>query len=504
MSSTFFGLETARRALTTQQSALYTTGNNIANANTEGYTRQRVNFEQTSPYPPASRNREQIPGQMGTGVTADSVQRIRDQFLDIQYRGENSKLGYYDSKAAAMRQMEDILNEPSEEGLSKVLDQFWQSLQDLAVNPEESGARSVVRQRGISVAETFKYMSSSLSSIRTDLEHELEVTKTELNSLLNQLQGINQQIGEIEPHGYLPNNLYDERDILLDKLSSLANIKVSYVGSGGQPNAIAEGRASVELVGPSGASYNPPVMMLDGATNQVNQMTINFDNSLGQNAIGTIEIGGQTFSGANFTSKGKVQALIESYGYIDNGVIKGEYPEMLDNLDKMAFEFATEFNHIHKGGYDLNGTVGGDFFVVSANYSATNLDVVQAIKDNGDLIAASNDTKSGDGGNASDLANVLHTSLPNLGQNTTVKSFYESAIGEMAVITQEAIRQTNNADVLRQQVEERRQSVSGVSLDEEMTNMIKFQHAYNAAARSMTAVDEMLDRIINQMGLVGR
>ena len=121
MTSTFHGLETAKRAMFTQQQALYVTGHNIANVNTPGFSRQRVNFVQTEPYPAVAMNRPQIPGQMGTGVKAGSVERIRESFLDIQYRNESNKLGYWESRAESLSKMEDIMNEPTDNGLSAVL-----------------------------------------------------------------------------------------------------------------------------------------------------------------------------------------------------------------------------------------------------------------------------------------------------------------------------------------------------------------------------------------------
>src|SRR5699024_1323620 len=136
--SSFHGLEMAKQALFAQQSALYTTSHNISNANTKGYSRQRVNFETMSPYPTGSRNRPQIPGQMGTGVQIDAVQRIRDKFLDYQFRTENSRLGYWDSLSSSLSRMEELLNEPSESGLSKTMDEFWQSLQELSTRPDNS------------------------------------------------------------------------------------------------------------------------------------------------------------------------------------------------------------------------------------------------------------------------------------------------------------------------------------------------------------------------------
>ncbi|MDF2534992.1 MAG: flagellar hook-associated protein FlgK, partial [Bacillales bacterium] len=254
MRSTFFGLETARRGMTTQQTALYVTGHNISNANTEGYTRQRVNFTTTDPYPPASMNRPQMAGQMGTGVQAGTIQRVREGFLDLQFRGESNKFNYYSTKADALEKMEEIMNEPSDQGLSKTLDRFWQALQDLSVNPQNTGARAVVRQRGVAVSETFNYLSNSLEQIKKDFTSQTEVGVKEVNSLLSQINELNKQISDVEPHGYLPNDLYDQRDNLIDKLSSFVNIKVTYQSAGGNSVSIAEGVAQIDLMDASGTT----------------------------------------------------------------------------------------------------------------------------------------------------------------------------------------------------------------------------------------------------------
>ena len=156
MVSTFMGLETAKRALTTQQSAIATAGHNIANANTLGYTRQRVSLAATQGFPTVGQNSPVMPGHLGTGVQADQVERIRDSFVDMQYRKESSKLGYWDSKAQMLSQMENVMDELSGTGISNSMDQFWNSLQDLATEPENEGARRVVRERGSALADTFK------------------------------------------------------------------------------------------------------------------------------------------------------------------------------------------------------------------------------------------------------------------------------------------------------------------------------------------------------------
>ncbi|KZE64237.1 flagellar biosynthesis protein FlgK [Fictibacillus phosphorivorans] len=511
MTSTFHGLETARRGMYTQQIALQTTGNNIANANTPGYSRQRVNFVQTEAYPPASMNRPQIPGQMGTGVQAGSIQRVREGFLDTQFRGENNKLGYWGARSEALEKMEDIMNEPSDNGLAKTLDRFWQSLQDLSVNPEDSGARSVVRQRGLAVAETFNYLSNSLSAIQGDLKTQADLTTKEINALLDDINSINKQISEVEPHGYLPNTLYDERDNLVDRLSTLLNVEVSIQPSGGRPDPIAAGLYDIKMKDKDGKEY----LLVDAKNQSVNPLTIQYDDG-GNGLANGIKVAETPINLSEFAG-GKLKGLLESYGFNDAGTVKGIYPEMLANLDQMAYQFASEFNNVHSQGWGL-GDMGKDpakrneyqFFDFAGTIDASNIGgaakKLKLHKDMDELnnIAAATQSFGGDGSNALLLADVKNKKLGFPGSTASLQSFYEGAIGKMAVDAQQAVRLTNNSAVLTESVQQRRLSVSGVSLDEEMTNMIQFQHAYNAAARTITVFDEMLNKIINGLGVGGR
>ncbi|MGP4078946.1 flagellar hook-associated protein FlgK [Pseudalkalibacillus sp. R45] len=506
MSSTFHGLETSLRGLRTHQSALQTTGHNIANASTPGYSRQRVNFTQTEAFPAPGRNRPQIPGQLGTGVEAGSVQRVRESFLDLQFRGESTKSGYWSARSDALQKMEEIMNEPSDHGLGKTMDRFWQSLQDLAVNPEDSGARSVVRERGKALAETFNYLSGSLNSIKDDIKLQINNSADTISSNAEQINDLNRQIGELEPHGYLPNDLYDKRDLLVDQLSELANVKVSKVDSGGDDLEIAEGKYTIQLIDDSGTAIGT---LVDGEKLNWNELKVGYqDGKANSFTLTEYDKDGTATGGSDaidFTAKGKLLGQIEAYNEV--------YPKMLSKLDEMAFQFANEFNAVHSGGYGLDqndpNTNTGKFFF---NELTESKDVASLIKLHSDItgtdglnnIAASNDGNAGDGSNALDLSDVKDKELSFDSSDTTIQSFYEGVIGEMAMDTQQANRLMNNSETLKQSVEERRQSVSGVSLDEEMTRMMQFQHAYNAAARNITSIDEMLDRIINGMGRVGR
>lgn len=563
MISTFHGLETSRRALTASQAALHTTGHNIANANTPGYSRQRVNLVQGEPFPNPGMNRPAIPGQLGTGVKVDSIQRYREHFLDSQYRGENSKQGYWDARFVSLQKMEDIMNEPSEDGIATAMDRFWNSLQDLSVHPEDSGARSVVRQRGYALAETFNYVSDSLTTIQKDLKKEIQQTERDVNTILRQINSINFEISKIEPHGYVTNDLYDRRDLLVDQLSEYMNIKVDSVPSKGMPSPVAEGLYTINLVDKDGNDLG--VKLIDGENPisgdhaDVVQAKVRFDGA-GENALvntivfGTMNATGtdiatelRDFSVEELNTNGKLKAQIGAYGYnhLDNAgtpildadgnpIVKGLYPEMVEQLDIMVATFVEEFNAIHASGWSITDINAGtkqppiNFFEFSTagidkdnpKGAASALKLHDNIRNNLDNIAASaaadwvdtpapghyapkTEAFSGDGSNAQALANVKDKLLNYGGSTTNVHSFYQGVIGDMAVNTNEADRMKRNSETLRASVDERRASVSSVSLDEEFTNMIKFQHAYNAAARNITNVDDMLDRIINRMGRAG-
>lgn len=529
MASTFMGLETSKRGLHTQQSALYTTGHNISNANTLGYSRQRVNMEATAGFPGTGLNAGTMPGFLGTGVQAGSIQRIRDGFVDKQYRDETNKLGYWESKTDAISQMEDVLAEPSAFGLQQSLTDFWKSLQGLSTDPENGGARAVVVERGVAVADSFNYIHKSLTAIQDNLGNEIGASVNTVNSILKQVGELNKQIAEVEPNGYMPNDLYDARDSLLDELSKIVPIEVSYTKSGGRALAIAEGSVTVKIKTADGNSLKvvdgKEIAQLRTESNgtqgldKINPVgkiegfylvKVNADNTetnLDKDMSATAGNAQDTMLFSNFLDQGKLKSLVNSFGTADG---KGLYPEMIVKLNEMAQKFAEAFNEVHKKGTDSNGTIGEDFFIPSgtAVITANNIGINLIIKDDPSKVAASSTAtgpaEAGNGNNAKNLGDVLFSKTIGLGNNS-VQSFYSGEIiGQLGVKGQQAINMTKNAITLLGAVSNRRDSISSVSLDEEMTDMIRFQQAYNASARMVTVVDETLDKIINGMGVVGR
>lgn len=523
MRSTFMGLEASKRGLFTQQSALYTTGHNIANANTEGYSRQRVNMQPTLGYPGSGLNAPKTAGHIGTGVEAGSVQRIWDAFVDQQYRQETNKLGYWEARSKAISQLEDVLNEPSDYGLAKALDEFWNALQDLHVQPEDGGARAVVVQRAIAVADSFHYIHNSIQQLKENAGNEIGILLRDANSVLQQIAQLNHQIQTVEPNGYMPNDLYDERDKLLDQLSTYFPIELEYGKSGGNALPIAEGPVKVYLKLKDGTK----VKLIDGK--DFVQFRIDGDTSDGltpENSVQGFKLvdsqgndipsgndwDGGPFSIDSFSNLGKLKSLVDSFGYVAaDGTEKGLFPEMLEKINTLAKEFAEAFNNIHTSGTDLDGAKGVNFFVNKetadvVNITAGNIYVSNEIVNDPNKIAASNSpehqAEPGNGKNALALANLKFNPIAGLG-NISVQSCFEGIVGQLGVDGQQAQRLTYNALTLQQSVSERRASISSVSLDEEMTNMIAFQQAYNANARMITVIDETLDKIINGMGRVG-
>lgn len=347
-------------------------------------------------------------------------------------------------------------------------------------------------------------LNSSLTTIQKNLKTELDSTAKNVNTLLTQIDEVNKQIATVEPNGYLPNDLYDTRDALIDQLSSLVDIKVSYNPSGGNALEIAEGTVNIDIIGANGQSAGT---ILNGITNEKSELQLSYDNTTG--LVNSLQFGTTTIAADQLQVNGKVKALVEAYGYMSNGDEKGMYPDMLAELDEVAKVFMDAFNDVHKQGYTLNGTSGQDFFDIENNNDlnkglAARIKVSDVILASTDNIAASLNQTQGDGSNATKLANIQNLKLPIGGNTTTIQDYYQNVIAEMGIQAKKNMTLESSSAALVNSANERRMSTSAVSIDEEMTNMIQFQHAYNAAARIMTMQDEVLDKIINGMGVVGR
>lgn len=472
MRSTFFGLEMGRRALFTQQRALDVTGHNIANANTEGYTRQVADMAATLPYTVPAFNSPVTPLQVGTGVEITQINRIREGFLDYQIRKETSTLEYWESKRDALQKIEVILREPSDNGLRTVMDKFWSSLQELSKNPESEGVRALVRETGITLSNTFNQLSKQLTDLQTDADTSIDIKVDEANTIASQINTLNQQISLLQAADQNANDLRDRRDLLVDQLSEIMDIQFS------------EDAAGVLTITVGGTNYVDNTFVVNDIVKTGLGATLNWTKA----PAGPVTITG-----------GEIFGLDEVYSTIT--------VNYLADLDNLASTFATNINAIHSAGFGLGAVppTGNNFFAGGPPITAANIQVDPAIIASLNNIAAATLAANvpGDGSNALAMAQLKQALTMNAG-TTTYDDFYRSLVSQLGVQSQEAIRMSDNQGFLLNQLKNNRTEVSGVSLDEEMTNMVRFQQSYNAAARLVTTMDEMIDTVVNRMGLVGR
>lgn len=503
MISTFHGIELAKRTLFAQQSAINTTGHNIANANTEGYSRQTVNFSAMNPMEPPGMNKSTMPGQLGQGVTVDSIQRARDTFVDAQYRNESQTLGDLSIQQETYSKLESIFNEPSESGMRASVDQFWASWQDLSRNPDNLTARSVVKESAVAMVDAFKYTDAKLSELKTDLQTSANMKAHEANTMLEQIEKLNKDIVHIESLGTdNANDLRDQRDLLTDKLSKLMNINVKEQSNGSYNITLTDGQTlldqnGVKRVGQDVALDSITGGEIGGINKSINEVIPEFQEQLDAMVQGLLygKMSIEVPAGSN---------LADGSSYGQNTVIEVE-----------------GINGLHKLGWTLNqGAVGGmDLFTSKENFTSiqnlqVNPDIIsnlsniatsmrtevvngqpQVLKGNGDIALAI--------GKIRDAVTTFETASGKIRTGNFDDNF-RSVIGDLGVKAQEINRRVVNQESIINSVSNRRDSIVGVSIDEEMANLVKFQHAYTATARMMTAVDEMLDTIINRMGQVGR
>lgn len=470
MASTFFGLETGVRGLLTHQQALETTGQNMSNASTPGYSRQRVEITATEPYTEPAFTRLKVAGQMGTGSEVTEVKRIRDQIIDQQIQKQTTSQGYWDTRQDVLGQAERIINEPADANIRSEIDAYWVALQELTKTPESQPTRSTLRQTALTLAQNIRENYASLRELRSDTNDKIVSTVVEINRYAEEIAQLNKRIGQITALGDHPNDLMDKRDLLVEQLSKDVNINTSF----DELNRITIQINGIPLV--NGDTADP---ILAISENKKGMVALEWSIPKHQNVVVT---------------NGNLAGLLQ--------LRDDDLPKLMDSYDSLSNTLITETNRIHEKGFGLDKSTGTDFFQGSG---AADIDLADAIKDTEkglNRIAASSDVIGlpGNNVNAQKMADLQHKFLM-LDETTTMNGFLGNIIGDLAEKSLAA--QTNSAHqtTLLTSLDNRRQSVSGVNLDEEAANLIKFQHGYNAAAKVISTNDAMLDIIINGLKL---
>jgi flagellar hook-associated protein 1 FlgK len=439
--STFMGIQTSLRGLLAHQQSIDTTSHNVANANTEGYSRQEAVLDASMPLRIAAG--EFSAGgaaHIGTGVTVDAFRRIRDTFLDLQYRAQAMQVGDQSTRSRQLDQVELALAEPTENGLAAQLSKFWSGWADVSNSPDDIAARQALIDQAKNLAAAFKTVDSQLSVVASQAAAEyasLTGGGGDVPAIATEIAQLNAAIKQFVQNGDMPNDLMDRRDQLLDRLSHLAQVSVTDLGGG-----------------------TLQVNFGDAAAPLVNDTTVTWPQALTD-------------------PKGKLGALLDIYE--PGGTIASYRTE----LNAAVKSLADSVNVLHNPG----GT-GTNFFTYTAGAEAGSLAV--------NVTSATVRTSVTAAVGANDIA----LAIAGLRGGTPDK-LYNSFVTRVGGDVRNAIRGEANSKVLLDSIDDRRQSTSGVSMDEEMTNLVRFQRGYQASARAMSTMDQMLDTLINRTGVVG-
>jgi len=445
-------LNIAKRTLSTNQYGISVTSNNIANASTPGYSRQRLNVSATLP-------EKMTFGYLGSGVDVLGVQRLREEYIDQQVYSVNQNLGKASQQESILRLAESFFQEPSDSGLNAMMTKFFGAFQDLSIRPEESSSRNAVIQRGTMLVESFRRITDGLDSLKGDVMKQLNSTVDKINSLVSEIADLDKSVVTAAAQGAAPNDIMDKRDNFIAELSTLADIKTAQDSRGG---------VTISIAGTTVVSGGEPV----GLKVQINS--------------GVVEITTKNTTLPINITKGELGGLMAIY---NSGI-----PGYLTQLDALANALITNVNAIHSTGYGIGNPppTGINFFTGT---DARSIALDPAVTSNINNIASSADGSPGNNAIALQVAQLQNQTVMN-SNSSTVFQFYNGVVSKLGSEIQSAQTETESQTLVLEQLQTQQNSVSGVSLDEEMTNLIKFQKGFDAAARIITTVDEMFDTIL--------
>ena len=624
MSSSFSGIEIGKRSLLVQSQSINTAGHNISNADTEGYSRQRVNITSFSPLYRPDLTRAETPGQIGQGATVQNIERVKDEFLEKRIVAQSNQESYWKTRDEYYVMIEGVYNEPADISIRTNMDKFWQSWQELSLYPESKTARQAIVTRGETLVNSIQQRHNSLAGIGNIINGDIEATVEQVNSYTSQIAQLNIEIEKSKAMGDNPNDLLDRRDLLTEKLSSLINVTSDNRDSdefmihvdgkilvqGGKARSfdletVTDGTGYSKVVWSdtdedatfSGGSLGALIELRDkdlrSELQSLDTMTMNFVdlvNDVHRNAVGANNTTGLDFfveqpfvtnalgnfdrngdgvedtsmifrmTGSNqlnlqdqvgiegvITLSGKdgnveipyfptdtVETVInrindsnsEVKAYLDKNndlVLKATTSEDSSNPD-FVIRYVEDSGHFLAGYAGiLNGSGAENAYSFDTANAVENLTgntqfsvapvlnpsgyitINPAIKNDVLSVAASYPdvagfAESGDGRAANDIASLRNSSVM-IGENKTFDDYFAESVTNVALKGEQAQLNYESQVAVMSDLRGMRDSISGVNIDEELADIIKFQHGYNAAAKFITVVDELLDTVINRLGV---
>lgn len=517
MSGIFGTMNIANSGLQAMQSAVNTTSNNISNAQTEGYSRKRVNLVTNTPQHLVGI------GEISTGVKIEGVTRIRDVFTDRQVRLETGRFNTFESQNGVYDRLEIIFNEPSETGISDAMQEMWNAWQELSKTPESITARTIVVEQSTTMGDRFNHTASQLQDLKSETMFQVSQNTFEINTKLEQLTAVDEQIKSAVTREMVPNDLMDQRDLLLDQLSAFVTFSKTDLADGGiqlsiggqivmgnnTPTPSFSTVQSVETFeGEDGTPWVKVAVAVKGDVNTIEILEAPLLGDLNTWKAGSV-IAPTTQSVENPTGFTMVKTGDGSVYGLQS--MLAELDDYTQKIDALASGMAGLINQVHNP--EMNGL---DFFVSSVDgpITAATIQVNPDLKDKPELIAtgksAASDAPVGDGSRALAIAALRDVSLNAADYDETTMTFkttngdtadarYRATIAGLGVDAAYSRTMAENETSLLNQLHQRRESVMGVSIDEEISVLVKFQTGYQANARVMTTLTSMLDTLINMV-----
>ncbi len=540
----FFGLNVALRGLYTAQRSLDVINHNLNNVNTPGYSRQHAIQKADRPMPLYDGT-----GMLGTGSQVLSIDRVRDEYLDFKYWSESVTHAEWSMKSTLLSDLEVTFNEPSDSGFNKILDEFYGSLHELAKDPDSEAVRVLVRERGVTVAKYFNSLANHFEKLQSDINYSVDSKVSEINSLASQVVQLNRQIYTSELEGNVANDLRDQRGVLIDKMSKIINIEANEVVVSRHPDGRENKHMVITISGKAIVDhYEISKLKVEKREDKLNEEDIDSLFNVGWEDGNKLNIKGGELKGLIDVRDGNEGKL---NGTQQSPIFKG-IPFYIGKLNEFVRKFAMSFNegmidsdrngeidvsedgigHADGYGIDLDGEgslesptgirfftmLGNDKRAVSTqdflngatepndiasrynNLTAKNFSLSSDIMEDFNKIAASD--KPGQTGNINNLNAIIASRHdPHMFTEGAPEDFMKAIATSAGIDKQQADRISANQATILHQIENRRQSISGVSLDEEMANMVKFQHAYSAAGQMVNTMAEIYDILINRVGL---
>lgn len=472
--STFSGLNTAYTALTAARRGLDVVGQNIANATTEGYTRQRVTTSSVGAV--AQVGPLSAPLQVGQGVSVDGIARLGNIFLDARVRNSAATSGYWAVRTNTMSSLEASLQEPGENGLSAQLQQFWAGWQDLANRPGEAAPAGILLEKADVLTSQIAGGYKAIDAQWTQLRSQLSGMAAELNDAASQVADLNGQIQAAKASGNSVNELLDHRNLLTTTIAALTGATVRHLDDGTAEVLIA-GNAIV-----SGDTFRPIAVL--GSAHLAGAATDPVRLEWAHRPGSPVALDAGEMAGA-------ISMLAPTAGGAG-----GALAEAADQYNQFATYLATTVNSVHSTGYTSGGVTGLDFFAIDGSVpAALGLSIVPT--DVNGLASAVAGGGALDGSNADAIA-ALGT-----GDNSP-DNRWSSFVTRTGMASRSNMQQAVLGELAASAAVANQLSHAAVDMDEENINMLTHQVAYQGAARVITAIDEMLDTLINRTGIVGR